>query len=139
LGHQIAQETANIAQQAGFGTDAARSLGEKMVGTTTWTPEAIKSTARMNRALSTGVTLFNQGVNNAVEKAGNSPFAAREFQNKLVLITFSQPNLCCWSAIYTQDNWVCVSNVTSRSGVSCQRRCSACGVCVNQSTSKRNA
>lgn len=103
LGHQIAQETANIAQQAGFGTDAARSLGEKMVGTTTWTPEAIKSTARMNRALSTGVTLFNQGVNNAVEKAGNSPFAAREFQNKWSNTENLLPTLTFMDAVRNHD------------------------------------
>jgi hypothetical protein len=82
LGHQIALETANLAAGAGLNTDAARALGEKMSGTTEWTPEAIKSTARMNRALTTGTDMFNRGVNTAVEKAGNSPFAAREFQNK---------------------------------------------------------
>jgi hypothetical protein len=82
LGHQIALETANLAAGAGLNTDAARALGEKMSGTTEWTPEAIKSTARMNRALTTGTDMFNRGVNAAVEKAGNSPFAAREFQNK---------------------------------------------------------
>jgi hypothetical protein len=26
--------------------------------------------------------MFNRGVNSAVEKSGNSPFAARDFQNK---------------------------------------------------------
>ena len=82
LGHQIALETANLASGAGLNTDAARALGEKMSGTTEWTPEAIKSTARMNRALTTGTDMFNRGVNAAVEKAGNSPFAARDFQNK---------------------------------------------------------
>lgn len=82
LGHQIALETANLAAGAGLNTDAARALGEKMSGTTEWTPEAIKSTARMNRALTTGTDMFNRGVNAAVEKAGNSPFAARDFQNK---------------------------------------------------------
>ena len=82
LGHQMALETANLAAGAGLGTDAARGLAEKMSGTTEWTPEAIKSTARMNRALTTGVDMFNRGVNLAVEKSGNNPFAAREFQNR---------------------------------------------------------
>lgn len=81
LGHQIALETANLAAGAGLNTDAARALGEKMVGTTEWTPEAIKSTARMNRAMTTGTDMFNRGVNAAIAKAGNSPFAARDFQN----------------------------------------------------------
>lgn len=82
LGHQIALETANLAQGAGLNTDAARALGEKMTGTTDWTPEAIKSTARMNRALTTGTDMFNRGVNAAVMAAGNNPIAARDFQNK---------------------------------------------------------
>jgi len=82
LGHYMALETANLASASGLGTDAARGIAEKMTGTTSWTADAIKSTARINRAMSTGVDLFNQGVNNAVSQANNSPFAARQFQNK---------------------------------------------------------
>jgi len=82
LGHQLALETATLASGAGLGTDAARGLAEKMSGTTDWTPEAIKSTARMNRALTTGTDMFNRGVNAAVQSAGNNPIAARDFQNK---------------------------------------------------------
>lgn len=89
LGHQMALETANLASAAGLGTDAARGLAEKMAGTTEWTPDAIKATARMNRALSTGIGLFNEGVNNTVKGAGNNPLAAREFQNRWT----SQENL----------------------------------------------
>jgi hypothetical protein len=83
LGHQLAIETANLSNSAGLsGTDAARGLAEKMAGTTDWTPDAIKSTARMNRALSTGTDMLNRGVTNAVQRAGNNPLAAREFQQK---------------------------------------------------------
>ena len=82
LGHQLALETANLAAGAGLGTDAARGLAERMSGTTDWTPEAIKSTARMNRALTTGTDMFNRGVNAAVAAAQNNPIAARDFQNK---------------------------------------------------------
>lgn len=89
LGHQLALETANLASGAGLGTDAARGLAEKMAGTTDWTPEAIKSTARMNRSLTTGSDMFNRGVNAAVAAAGNNPIAARDFQNKWS----TQPNL----------------------------------------------
>jgi hypothetical protein len=81
LGHYMALETANLASASGLGTDAARGIAERMTGTTSWTADAIKSTARINRAMSTGIDLFNQGVNNAVAKANNSPIAAREFQN----------------------------------------------------------
>jgi hypothetical protein len=52
-----------------------------MAGTTEWTAPAIKSTARVNRALSTGSELFSQGVENAFERTKN-PFAAVEFQNR---------------------------------------------------------
>lgn len=82
LGHQMAIETATLASGAGLGTDAARGLAEKMAGTTDWTPDAIKSTARMNRALTTGTDMFNRGVNAAVASSGNNPIAARDFQNK---------------------------------------------------------
>lgn len=82
LGHYMALETANLASASGLGTDAARGIAERMTGTTSWTADAIKSTARINRAMSTGIDLFNQGVNNAVSQANNSPFAARQFQNK---------------------------------------------------------
>jgi len=81
LGHYMAMETASLAASSGLGTDAARGIAERTQGTTSWTADAIKSTARINRAMSTGVDLFNQGVNNAVAKANNSPIAAREFQN----------------------------------------------------------
>ncbi len=82
LGHYMALETASLATSSGLGTDAARGIAERTQGTTSWTADAIKSTARINRAMSTGVDLFNQGVNNAVAQANNSPFAARQFQNK---------------------------------------------------------
>jgi hypothetical protein len=82
LGHYMAQEAQSLAVSAGLGTDAARNMASEGVGKTTWTADAIKSSARINRALSTGIDFFNQGVNNAVAKANNSPIAAREFQNK---------------------------------------------------------
>jgi len=82
LGHFMSLETANLAQSAGLGTDSARGLANEVVGKTDWTPEAIKNTAKTNRALSTGIDLFNRGVNNAVQAQGNNPLAAKEFRNK---------------------------------------------------------
>jgi len=90
LGHYMASETKNLATSSGLSTDAGRGLSEQVSGSTIWTNDSIKSTARINRALSTGVSLFNQGVNNAVETAKGNPFAARDFQNK-------------WSQIATVD------------------------------------
>jgi len=82
LGHYLSLETANLAAGAGLGTDAARGIASQMAGTTEWTPSAIKSTARVNRALSGATGFFAEGVNNAVAANNNSPFAARDFQNK---------------------------------------------------------
>ena len=83
LGHQLALETANLTASAGLsGTVAAQGLAEKMSGDITWTPEAIKSTARMNRALSTGTDMLNRGMTTAINNAGNNPIAGRNFQNK---------------------------------------------------------
>jgi hypothetical protein len=62
-------------------TDAGRAIAGQMSGTTEWTPVAIKQTARVNRALSTGTELFAQGVENNFNRTKN-PFAAAEFQQR---------------------------------------------------------
>jgi hypothetical protein len=82
LGHFMALETANLATSSGLGTDAARNLAGQVSGTTEWTKDAIKSTARINRALSTSTDLFNQGLNKSIAGAKNNPLAGREFTNK---------------------------------------------------------
>ena len=87
LGHYMSLQTASLAKTAGLsGTDAANRLAGEMSGTTEWTAPAIKQTARVNRALSTGTELFNMGVENAFKRT-NNPFSAREFQNKWAATT----------------------------------------------------
>lgn len=82
LGHYMALQTASLANSSGLGgTDAARNLAGQMAGTTEWTPEAIKDTARVNRALSTSTNLFNQGIETAFERSNGNPFSSRKFQN----------------------------------------------------------
>ena len=82
LGHYMAGQTQALSAGTGLAnTDAGRALAGQMAGDIQWTPEAIKQTARVNRALSTGTELFAQGVNNAFERTKN-PFAASEFQNR---------------------------------------------------------
>lgn len=81
LGHYIAQNSITLAQQAGLGTDAGRHLQEQASGSTRFTKDSLKSVARTNRALTSGVSLYNQGIENAIAKSG-SPFAARTFQNE---------------------------------------------------------
>lgn len=82
LGHYMALQTAELAKSSGVNnTNAGQELAGQLSGTTDWTPEAIKSTARVNRALSSGTDLFNRGIQNSYAKT-KSPFTAREFQNK---------------------------------------------------------
>jgi hypothetical protein len=82
LGHYMAGQTQALSAGTGLAnTDAGRALAGQMAGDIQWTPEAIKQTARVNRALSTGTELFAQGVNNSFERTKN-PFAASEFQNR---------------------------------------------------------
>jgi len=82
LGHYMALQTGNLAQQAGLGTDQGRSIAQEQIGTTNWTSDAIKATARTNRALVTGIDLYGIGMNNAIKKAGNNPLAGRDFTEK---------------------------------------------------------
>ena len=82
LGHYMALQTVSLANSSGLGgTDQARNLAGEMVGTKEWTHEAIKDTARVNRALSTSTNLFNTGIEAAFEKSGGNPFSSRKFQN----------------------------------------------------------
>ena len=82
LGHYMAMQTSSLAQSSGLGgTDAGRAIAGQISGTTDWTPQAIKSTARVNRALTTGTELFNQGVDNAFNRTKN-PFSSTEFQQR---------------------------------------------------------
>ena len=82
LGHYMALQTQALSAGTGLaGTDAGRAIAGQMAGTTEWTPAAIKQTARVNRALSTGTELFAQGVENNFNRTKN-PFAAAEFQQR---------------------------------------------------------
>jgi hypothetical protein len=82
LGHYMALQTQALSAGTGLAsTDAGRAIAGQMSGTTEWTPAAIKQTARVNRALSTGTELFAQGVENNFNRTKN-PFAAAEFQQR---------------------------------------------------------
>jgi hypothetical protein len=82
LGHYMALQTTELSKSSGLsGTDAANQIAGQIAGTTDWTASAIKQTARVNRALSTATSLFNQGVENEFNKT-KDPFSARDFQNK---------------------------------------------------------
>jgi len=88
LGHVIAQQTALLANSAGLnGSDASRSLAAEQTANRDWTQDAVKTSARTMRALSTGSILFNEGVKNwtntiAQTDPSKAQFAARDFQNQ---------------------------------------------------------
>ena len=81
LAHFMALQAQANAQAMGAGTDQARSIAEQASGSTKWTPEAIISTAKVNDALSTGVDLFNRGMEKAISSKGGNVLAVRDFQN----------------------------------------------------------
>lgn len=81
LGHYMSLQTGNLAASAGFNTDSSRSIAEQQTGTTEWTADAIKNTARVNRSLATATDYFNRGAQNAFAKT-KDPFAVRDFRDK---------------------------------------------------------
>jgi len=81
LGHFMSLQAQANAQAMGAGTDAARAISEQATGSTGWTADAIISTAKVNDALSTGVDLFNRGMEAAIKAKGGNVLAARDFQN----------------------------------------------------------
>jgi hypothetical protein len=82
LGHYMKNQTAVLATTSGMNTDAARSISEAQVGTTNWTPAAIKNTARVNRALARGSQMFNQGLENVIAQNSGNIFAGRDYRNQ---------------------------------------------------------
>ena len=118
LGHYIASTSIQLAQQAGLGTDSGRDLQAQASGSTAFTKESLKSVARTNRALSSGVDLFNRGIENAVQRTGN-PFAARDFQNQWSQ-TADVNSLRLYDALNNNDNAAMRDVVKSVGGVKSQ-------------------
>lgn len=80
LGDYLARQTTAIANSAGFNSDASRQIGAEQTGHKGWTPEALKSVARLNRALATATDYFNRGAQAAFAK-NKDPFAVRDFRD----------------------------------------------------------
>jgi hypothetical protein len=82
LGHYMTLQQASLAKSAGLsGTDQANQLAGQLSGTTNWTEDAIQSTARVNRALSTAASMFNNGIETRFA-ATKDPLAANDFQSQ---------------------------------------------------------
>lgn len=80
LGHYMSLQAKELANDIGS-TDASRALASDVSGSTDWTPQAIKNTARVNRALATQKLLFQQGAQAAYDKTQDI-FSVTKFQNK---------------------------------------------------------
>ena len=87
MGHALSQMTGSLAQSAGLSTNQGQSLAANQVGDKSWTKDSIQTAAREVRALSTGASLFNQGMNNytnaVMQSQGSSAgqFAPKYFQD----------------------------------------------------------
>jgi hypothetical protein len=82
LGHYMTLQQASLAKSAGLsGTDQANQLAGQLSGTTNFTADSIKSTARVNRALSTATSMFNNGIENRFATT-KDPLAANDFQSQ---------------------------------------------------------
>lgn len=118
LGHYMALQTQALTAGTGLGnTDAGRAIGSQMAGDIQWTPQAIKQTARVNRALSTGTELFAQGVDNAFTRSKGNPFAAAEFQQRwsTALGNDGVNAIRLYDAIRSKDNEA-IKEVVSQAG-----------------------
>jgi len=84
LGHYMSLQTASLAKSSGLGeTAGAINTQNQISGTTEWTPDAIKRTARVNRAFTTATDLFNKGISASFKKS-NDPMSSMDFQNEWV-------------------------------------------------------
>lgn len=81
LSHFMALQAQNNAVVMGAGTDAARAVAEQATGSKEWDPKAIKATAKINNALSTGLGHFNMGMEKARKANNNDDLSVGEFQN----------------------------------------------------------
>jgi len=81
LGHYMSLQTQALSSSSGMNTDAGRAIAAESSGTTRWTPEAIKSTARVNRALALATQMYNNGLEFAISKSNGDIFAARKYTN----------------------------------------------------------
>ena len=81
LGHYMSLQTQSLSSSSGMNTDAGRAIAAEAAGTTTWTPEAIKATARTNRALALATRMYNNGLENVIAQSNGDIFATRKYNN----------------------------------------------------------
>jgi hypothetical protein len=84
LGDYMAKQQIQLSQAAGISSsDAGRALAGETVGSTGWTQNAIKHTARVNRALATAGKLFHEGIEFNFQRTGNV-YSTPEFQDRWI-------------------------------------------------------
>jgi len=87
MGHALSQLTGSLVKATGLSTNQGQSLVANQVADGKWTKTAIQTAAREVRALSTGASLYSQGMENRIAQVAKtdpsaSQFAARTFQNQ---------------------------------------------------------
>lgn len=81
IGHYMGLQAITQMKAAGLaGTDADKALAQSVTGDRTYTKDSIVGIARVNRALSEGARLFNEGVESA--NATGNPAAVVNFRNR---------------------------------------------------------
>lgn len=79
LGKMLERSALVAAQGMGPHTNAGLEAQVRANGSTDYTPAAIRKIAVLNDALVTGSTLYQAGLENAIQSSGNGVFAKRQF------------------------------------------------------------
>ena len=82
LGKYLERSAITAAQGMGPHTNAGLEAQVRANGSTDYTPQAIRKIATLNDAITTGSTLYQGGLENAINSAGGSVFAKRQFDQQ---------------------------------------------------------
>lgn len=82
LGKMLERSAATAAQSMGPHTNAGLESAIRQNGSLEYTPQAIKTIARLNDSLTTGAEKYHQGLEAAVTSSPNGVFAKRQFDQQ---------------------------------------------------------
>jgi len=82
LGKMLERSAATAAQSMGPHTNAGLESAVRQNGSLEYTPDAIKTIARLNDSLTTGAEKYAQGLQTAISNSGNGVFAKRQFDQQ---------------------------------------------------------
>jgi hypothetical protein len=82
LGKMLERSAATAAQSMGPHTNAGLESAIRQNGSLEYTPQAIKTIARLNDSLTTGAEKYHQGLEAAISSSPNNVFAKRQFDQQ---------------------------------------------------------